>query len=95
MAELEAITEVQADPKRSAIQARQYGRRFPLACGKPLNLGRDEGKMDIAVPEDDQNLRFQAILTWDPTREKLTVQTRPPTPPAYPTPTRQPDADFR
>lgn len=86
MAELEAITEVQADPKRSTIQARQYGRRFPLTAGKPLHLGRDEGKMDFAIPEDDQISRFQAILIWDPAKEKLTVQTRPPTPPAYTTP---------
>jgi class 3 adenylate cyclase len=86
MAELEAITEVQADPRKSTVQARQYGRRFPLQAGKPLNLGRDEAKMDIAIPEDDQISRFQAILLWEPQRDKLTVQTRPVTPPAYPTP---------
>ena len=86
MAELEAITEVQADPKKSAIQARQYGRRFVLAAGKPMHLGRDEGKMDVAIPEDDQISRFQAILLWEQGKDKLTVQTRPPTPPAYPTP---------
>ncbi len=86
MAELEAITEVQADPRKSMVQARQYGRRFPLAPGKPINLGRDEVKMDIAIPEDDQISRFQAILTWEPAKEKLTVQTRPVTPPSYPTP---------
>ncbi|MBN9119068.1 MAG: FHA domain-containing protein, partial [Planctomycetes bacterium] len=86
MAELEAITEVQADPRKSTVQGRQYGRRFPLAAGKPINLGRDEAKMDIAIPEDDQISRFQAILTWEPGREKLTVQTRPVTPPNYPTP---------
>ena len=86
MAELEAITEVQADPRKSAIQARQYGRRFPLVAGKPMHLGRDEAKMDVAIPEDDQISRFQAILTWEPAKEKLTVQTRPVTPPGYPTP---------
>lgn len=86
MAELEAITEVQHDPRKSAIQARQYGRRFPLNPGKPINLGRDEAKMDIAIPEDDQISRFQAILNWDAGKEKLTVQTRPVTPPTYPTP---------
>lgn len=85
MAELEAITDVQADPKKSAVMARQYGRRFPLAPNKPLNLGRDEGKMDIAIPEDDQISRFQAVLTWEPGKEKLTVQTRP-TSPGYPNP---------
>src|SRR5262245_42015772 len=85
MAELEAITEVQADPRKSAVQARQYGRRFPLVSGKPMHLGRDEAKMDVAIPEDDQISRFQAILTWDG-REKLPVQTRPPAPPNYPTP---------
>ena len=73
MAELEAITEVQHDPRKSAIQARQYGRRFPLAAGKPINLGRDEAKMDIAIPEDDQISRFQAILTWEPGRETRPV----------------------
>ena len=83
MAELEAITDVQADPKKSAVLPRQYGRRFPLAPGKPLNLGRDESKMDIAVPEDDQISRFQAILTWDAADETLTVQTRPISAPAY------------
>lgn len=87
MAELEAITDVQADPKKSAVMARQYGRRFPLAPDRPLNLGRDEGKMDVAVPEDDQISRFQAIITWEPAKEKLIVQTRPasagyPNPPA-------------
>jgi adenylate cyclase len=86
MAELEAITEIQGDPRKSTVQARQYGRRFPLTVGKPINLGRDEAKMDIAIPEDDQISRFQAILTWEPAKEKLTVQTRPITPPAYPTP---------
>ncbi len=86
MAELEAITEVQADPRKSAVQARQYGRRFPLPAGKPIHLGRDEGKMDLAIPEDDQISRFQAILTWEPGKERLTVQTRPTIPPNYPTP---------
>ncbi|MDY3553887.1 adenylate/guanylate cyclase domain-containing protein [Gemmata sp. JC717] len=85
MAEIEAITDVQADPRKSAVMARQYGRRFPLPPNKPLNLGRDEGKMDIAIPEDDQISRFQAILTWEPAKEKLTVQTRPTTP-GYPNP---------
>src|SRR5438477_4300944 len=86
MAELEAITDVQMDPKKSSVVARQYGRRFPLTPNKPMHLGRDEAKMDVAIPEDDQISRFQAILTWEPGREKLTVLTRPPTPPAYPTP---------
>ncbi|MBY0456912.1 MAG: adenylate/guanylate cyclase domain-containing protein [Gemmataceae bacterium] len=85
MAELEAITDVQADPKKSAVMPRRYGRRFQLTPNKPLNLGRDEGKMDLAVPEDDQISRFQAVLTWEPTKEKLTVQTRP-TSPSYPNP---------
>jgi adenylate cyclase len=86
MAELEAITEVQADPRKSTVQARQYGRRFPLTATKPMHLGRDEAKMDIAIPEDDQISRFQAILTWEPARERLTVQTRPISQPNYPTP---------
>src|ERR1700752_2486991 len=86
MAELEAITEVQADPRKSTVQARQYGRRFPIVATKPMNLGRDEAKMDIAIPEDDQISRFQAILTWEPAKEKLTVQTRPISQPNYPTP---------
>ena len=85
MAELEAITDIQADPKKSAVMARQYGRRFPLTPNKAMNLGRDEGKMDIAVPEDDQISRFQAIVTWEPAKEKATVQTRP-TSPGYPNP---------
>ncbi|MFM8271394.1 MAG: adenylate/guanylate cyclase domain-containing protein, partial [Gemmata sp.] len=85
MAELEAITNIQADPKKSAVMARQYGRRFPLAPNRPLNLGRDEGKMDIAIPEDDQISRYQAVVTWEPAKEKLTVQTRP-TSPGYPNP---------
>ncbi len=83
MAELEAITDIQADPKKSAVVARQYGRRFPLTPNRPLNLGRDEGKMDIAIPEDDQISRFQAVLTWEPAKEMLTVQTRPNSP-GYP-----------
>ena len=86
MAELEAITEVQQDPRRTAVQARQYGRRFPLAPNKDLNLGRDEAKMDLAIPEDDQISRFQAILRYDSTKSKLVVTTRPPQPPSYPGP---------
>src|SRR5437763_10762566 len=86
MAELEAITDVQADPRKSAVMPQQYGRRFPIPAAKALSLGRDEVKMDLAVPEDDQISRFQAILTWDASKEKLTVQTRPVTQPAYPTP---------
>ena len=42
--------------------------------------------LDVAIPEDDQISRFQAILIWDADRQRLTVQTRPPAPPAYPTP---------
>jgi adenylate cyclase len=86
MAELEAITEVQQDPRRTAVQARQYGRRFPLAPNKDLNLGRDEAKMDLAIPEDDQISRFQAILRYDSGKSKLVVTTRPPQPPSYPGP---------
>src|SRR5262245_30663378 len=86
MAELEAITDVQADPKKSSVLPRQYGRRFPLPPGKPLNLGRDEARMDLAIPEDDQISRYQAIITWDPGKERLTIQTRPPSPPHHPNP---------
>ncbi len=86
MAELEAITDIQADPKKSSVLPRQYGRRFPLVAGKPLSLGRDEGRMDFAIPEDDQISRYQAILTWDSAKERLTVQTRPATPPNHPNP---------
>ncbi len=86
MAELEAITEVQQDPRRTAVQARQYGRRFPLPPNKDLNLGRDEAKMDLAIPEDDQISRFQAILRYDSGKNKLLVTTRPPQPPSYPGP---------
>lgn len=86
MAELEAITEVQSDPRRTTVQARQYGRRFTLPPNKPLNLGRDEAKMDLAIPEDDQISRFQAILLYEPAKGALTVTTRPPQPPSYPGP---------
>jgi len=86
MAELEAITEVQQDPRRTAVQARQYGRRFPLPPNKDLNLGRDEAKMDLAIPEDDQISRFQAIIRYEADKSKLVVTTRPPQPPSYPGP---------
>lgn len=86
MAELEAITEVQSDPRRTTVQARQYGRRFPLPPNKDLNLGRDEAKMDLAIPEDDQISRFQAILRYDSGKGALVVKTRPPQPPSYPGP---------
>ena len=87
MAELEAITDIR--PAKDALPGtghRVYGRRFTLAPGGPVKLGRDEGKVDFAVPEDDQISRFQATVAWDPAAERLAVQTRGAIPPDYPTP---------
>ena len=71
MAELEAITEIRPTKEKPHVTQAQYGRRFTLAPGKPVRLGRDEGKMDWAIPEDDQISRFYATLSWDGAR--LTV----------------------
>ncbi len=86
VAELEAFTDIHADPRQTSIESREYGRRFRLVPGVAMQLGRDERKMDVAVPEDEQLSRFQATLTWDPAVGTLTVQTRPASPPAYPFP---------
>ncbi|MBX9582742.1 MAG: adenylate/guanylate cyclase domain-containing protein [Gemmataceae bacterium] len=86
MAELEAITDIKPTNERPGAAPRQYGRRFPLRPGQPMTLGREEAKVDCAVPEDDQIARFQATLEWDAPAERLTVRTRPALPPEYPKP---------
>lgn len=84
MAELEAITNIPASKDRPAGAAGQFGRRLTLVPGLPLRLGRDEAKMDWAIPEDDQISRFYAFLKWD--GEQLTVERRGSIPPDYPEP---------
>jgi adenylate cyclase len=82
MAELEAITEIRPTKDKPHVTPAQYSRRFPLAAGKPYRLGRDESKMDFAVPEDDQVSRYYANVSFD--TGKLKVGRRPPVPPDYP-----------
>jgi class 3 adenylate cyclase len=82
MAELEAITDIRPTKEKPQAVPAQYGRRFQLIADKPARLGRDETKMDWAVPEDDQISRFYANLAWDGTR--LTVERRGPVLPDYP-----------
>jgi class 3 adenylate cyclase len=84
MPELEAITDIRPTKEKPHVAPAQYGRRFTLAAGKPMRLGRDEAKMDWAVPEDDQISRYYANLSWDGTR--LTVERRGPVMPDYPDP---------
>jgi class 3 adenylate cyclase len=84
MAELEAITDIRPTKDKPGLTAVQYGRRFPLAVDQSVRLGRDEAKMDWAVPEDDQISRFYAILKWDGT--KLAVERRGSVPPEFPEP---------
>ncbi|MDB5305943.1 MAG: adenylate/guanylate cyclase protein [Gemmataceae bacterium] len=84
MAELEAITDVRTAKDKSGIMSGQYGRRLPLVSGKLVRIGRDETKVDWAVPEDDQISRFYAFLQWD--GSKLTVERRGSIPPDYPEP---------
>lgn len=84
MAELEAITDIRPVAGKSSVVAGQFGRRFPLIPGLPIRLGRDEGKMDWAIPEDDQISRFYAVVKWDGT--KLAVERRGSIPPDYPEP---------
>lgn len=82
MAELEAITDIRPTKDKPTIAAGQYGRRFPLVPGQPVRLGRDEGKMDWAVPEDDQISRFYAVAKWE--GGKLAVERRGAVPPDFP-----------
>jgi len=84
MAELEAITDIRPTKDKPHVTPAQYGRRFPLIAGKPARLGRDEGRMDCAVPEDDQISRFYANLAWDGAR--LAVERRGSVPPDFPDP---------
>lgn len=84
MAELEAITDIRPTKEKPGAAPAQYGRRLPLAPGKPVRLGRDENKMDWAIPEDDQISRYYANLLWDGSR--LTVERRGSVPPDYPEP---------
>jgi class 3 adenylate cyclase len=84
MAELEAITEIRPTKEKPHIVPAQFGRRFELSAGKSFTLGRDESKMDCAIPEDDQISRFYANLSWD--GNKLSVERRGPVPPDFPEP---------
>jgi hypothetical protein len=85
IAELEANTEVPPEPLTSQ-RPRRVERRFRLPPNRAERLGREESKMEIAIPEDQMISRFQAVLTWEPTKGTLTVQTRPAIPPVYPDP---------
>ncbi|HYH63286.1 MAG TPA: adenylate/guanylate cyclase domain-containing protein [Urbifossiella sp.] len=82
MAELEAITNIQVTKDKPKVQAALFTRRFPLAPGKVYRLGRDEAKMDLAVPQDDQVSRYYADVTFD--AGKLRVDRRGPVLPDYP-----------
>ena len=64
MAELEAITNIPASKDRPTGTTGQFGRRFSLTSGQAVRLGRDEARMDWAIPEDDQISRFYAILKF-------------------------------
>ncbi|HXD88052.1 MAG TPA: adenylate/guanylate cyclase domain-containing protein [Urbifossiella sp.] len=85
MAELEAITNIPASKDRPAAAAGQFTRRFTIVPGLSIRLGRDEARMDWAIPEDDQISRFYAILRWDGGTQ-LTVERRGSIPPDYPEP---------
>jgi len=85
MAELEAITNIPASKDRPASATGQFGRRFSLTPGQPVRVGRDEGKMDWAIPEDDQISRFYAILKFDGGANRLAVERRGASP-EYPDP---------
>lgn len=76
MAEVEAITNIPASKDRPAGTTGQFGRRFALAPGQPVRLGRDEARMDWAIPEDDQISRFYAILNYDGPANRLDVKRR-------------------
>ncbi|MFO0795945.1 MAG: adenylate/guanylate cyclase domain-containing protein [Gemmataceae bacterium] len=82
MAELEAITDIRPTKDKPHVPAAQYSRRFALTPGKQFRLGRDEAKMDFAVPEDDQVSRYYANVTFE--LNKVRVDRRPPVPPDYP-----------
>lgn len=85
MAELEAITNIPASKDRPAAASGQFGRRYSLTSGQPVRLGRDEAKMDWAIPEDDQISRFYAILKFDGPANRLAVDRRGASP-DYPEP---------
>ncbi|HEX4607126.1 MAG TPA: adenylate/guanylate cyclase domain-containing protein [Urbifossiella sp.] len=82
MAELEAITDIRPTKDKPHVAPAQFTRRFPLAGGKQFRLGRDESKMDFAVPEDDQVSRYYANVSYEGARVR--VDRRPPVPPDYP-----------
>jgi adenylate cyclase len=85
MAELEAITNIPASKDRPASTTGQFGRRFSLTSGQLVRLGRDEAKMDWAIPEDDQISRFYAVLKYDGPSNRLAVERRGASP-EYPEP---------
>jgi class 3 adenylate cyclase len=85
MAELEAITNIPASKDRPAGTTGQFGRRYALTSGQIVRLGRDEAKMDWAIPEDDQISRFYAVLKYDGPTNRLTVDRRGSSP-EYPEP---------
>ena len=85
MAELEAITNIPASKDRPANTTGQFGRRYTLTPGQPVRLGRDETKMDWAIPEDDQISRFYAILKFDAGTNRIAVERRGASP-EYPEP---------
>lgn len=85
MAELEAITNIPASKDRPATASGQFGRRYSLTPGQPVRLGRDEAKMDWAIPEDDQISRFYAVLKFDGPTNRLAVERRGSSP-EYPEP---------
>ena len=85
MAELEAITNIPASKDRPASTTGQFGRRYALTSGQPVRLGRDEAKMDWAIPEDDQISRFYALLKFDAPTNRLEVKRRDASP-DYPDP---------
>jgi len=85
MAELEAITNIPASKDRPATASGQFGRRYSLTSGQPVRLGRDEAKMDWAIPEDDQISRFYAVLKFDGPTNRLAVERRVASP-DYPEP---------
>lgn len=82
MAELEAITDIRPTKDKPGVAPAQYTRRFALAAGKQFRLGRDESKMDFAVPEDDQVSRYYANITYEANRVR--VDRRGPVLPDYP-----------
>jgi class 3 adenylate cyclase len=88
MAELEALTRIDARGQilRSdhIVVPGEYRWQRELPLNRPLRLGRDPAKCDLAAPDDLLISGFHATIEWNGT--ELAVTSRGALPPEYPKP---------